>query len=1403
MGPMMQVRALISVAVFLLALSACGQPANSGWSRFRGNNLSNGVSPGSQTISALLWSSSTSGAVNSSPVVGPDGTVYVGSLDNSIYAFNGVSGAKKWSFATGSGIIGSAAVGGDGTVYIGSTDDNVYALDGRTGALKWQYQTTASIFSSPAIGSDNSVYVYSQDGYLYSLQGANGKLNWKQNCGQDQSYTSPTLGPDGTIYMGAYYVEALNPADGSFEWADDVGDISNTLVLGPGGSLYVETVGGAVYSLDSAKGGLNWGPVFMAGGTYSAPALSPDGHLYLCDSAKYIYQVNAVTGSGGYFFQTGHQIDSSPAIDANGNVYVGDDDGNLYEFNLTAITAWKFPTAASSSSPAIGPDGTLFIGSGSNLIALKSIHVSSITLSSGSVASGGNTSGTVTLSASAPTGGMVVSFASNPSLAQIAPVTIPAGSATGAFTVATDAVATTTTTAISAYPGLNVTANLTITAANVQSVTLNPTTVGGGGTSTGTVTLPGPAAPGGIVVSLASDNSAASVPATISIPAGQASVTFPITTTIVNASTVANISATLNGQSQVAPLTVTPPTVSALVLNPTSVAAGTSSTGTVTLNGVAGSAGVVVALSSSSTLAVVPAIMTVASGQTSGTFTVSTSGGSQPSTATITATTGKISQSAGLAIGALKMLSVTLNPTSVTGGTTAVGTVTLSGPAGPSGLSVTLASGSGSASVPTSCSIPAGQSTGTFNVTTFAVNASTVATVKAIFGPTSISVSLTINPPTLASVTLNPSTVPGGLSSTGTVSLSGPVGTSPVVVSLTSNNSAATVPSTVTIAPAQSSATFSIATIGVTAQTSAVISATFGGVSQNATLAITAASLVSLSLSPSSLTAGGTSTGTVTLSSPAGTGGATIALSSGNAAASVPSSVSIAAGQTTATFSVSTSGVNLQTAAVISATLQGLARTADLTIAPAALVSVVLNPTSVVGGNTAQGTVTVNGPTGSLGAVVALSSNSSVAAVPSTVTIPAGMSSATFTIYTNGVTATGTATISGNLAGVSQSATLTIGPASLASVTFNPASVIGGNAVVCTVSYTGSVGQGGITVSLSSSSADAKVPSTIFIASGQSSASFTINTSSVTAQVVATVTAKVGSLSKSGSLSINPVSLASISLNPTMVAGGMSSTGTLTLDGPAPKAGDVVHLTSNLSAVVVPGSVTIAAGKTSAGFTVTTSGVPSQKVATITAKLGTTTLTATLTVSPPVLSSISVSPTAVTGGSSTTGTVTLSGVAPTGGLPISLSGNSASETVPASVSVPAGKSTATFTIKTSAVGKQTVVAVAGSLNGVSKSAGLTINPPSVVSVSLSPASVAGGKASTGTVTISVAAPAGGLVINLTSSNAAAATPSSLTIAAGKTSGAFSISTSKVSSKTTATISASSGSSAKSATLTIT
>jgi hypothetical protein len=153
----------------------------------------------------------------------------------------------------------------------------------------------------------------------------------------------------------------------------------------------------------------------------------------------------------------------------------------------------------------------------------------------------------------------------------------------------------------------------------------------------------------------------------------------------------------------------------------------------------------------------------------------------------------------------------------------------------------------------------------------------------------------------------------------------------------------------------------------------------------------------------------------------------------------------------------------------------------------------------------------------------------------------------------------------------------------------------------------------------------------------------------------------------------------------------------------------VIGLASTDAAVaVIRASVAVAAGGTSATFTISTNPVNTSAAVTISGTYGGVTRAAVLTVNPPTPSSVNLNPTSVTGGTSSIGTVVLSGPAPGGGVAVALSSSDAAiAAVPPSVAVAAGATSATFTTTTHPCASGTV-SISATFGGASRSAALTV-----------------------------------------------------------------------------------------------
>jgi hypothetical protein len=221
-----------------------------------------------------------------------------------------------------------------------------------------------------------------------------------------------------------------------------------------------------------------------------------------------------------------------------------------------------------------------------------------------------------------------------------------------------------------------------------------------------------------------------------------------------------------------------------------------------------------------------------------------------------------------------------------------------------------------------------------------------------------------------------------------------------------------------------------------------------------------------------------------------------------------------------------------------------------------------------------------------------------------------------------------------------------------------------------------------------------------------------------------------------GSVTATPSTVVSgntTAISITLVAGAVAPSGGFTFSG----------LSSNSAVLSVPSSVVMQAGTSSVRFNGTARNVSSSQSVTVRVsndrlgrrEVGVTVMPSTTQPPPPpalTVSAVSLSPSSVVGGNSVQGTVTLSASAPAATV-VSLASSSAQASVPASVTIAAGASSGTFTVGTAAVTATTTATISASLNGVTRSATLTINsasappPPATDTVNITRAEYDSGK----------------------------------------------------------------------------
>jgi eukaryotic-like serine/threonine-protein kinase len=274
----------------------------------------------------LKWSFLTDGDVSSSPAVA-DGVVYVGSDDDHLYALDASTGAMRWSFPARDDVTSSPVVA-YGLVYVGSDDNNVYALDAVTGTMRWRFRTTSFVHSSPAVAGA-AVVVGSADRSIYSLDYATGYLHWSFDTGFTGVLSSPAVA-DHAVYADGddrrFY--ALNALNGTELWTFGNGVTGSPAAAN--GAVYVAQ-GSILYALDSSTGAMIWNTRVGNEQMESGAALA-NGLVYVTN-VKSVFVLDAATGDLLMTLNTRGSISSSPVV-ANGRVFVGSGDGLVYAFGL-------------------------------------------------------------------------------------------------------------------------------------------------------------------------------------------------------------------------------------------------------------------------------------------------------------------------------------------------------------------------------------------------------------------------------------------------------------------------------------------------------------------------------------------------------------------------------------------------------------------------------------------------------------------------------------------------------------------------------------------------------------------------------------------------------------------------------------------------------------------------------------------------------------------------------------------------------------------------------------------------------------------------------------------------------------------------------------------------------------
>jgi outer membrane protein assembly factor BamB len=304
------------------------------------------------------------------------------------YSTAGDSGKLKWTYPIVGYADGSPIVGIQGMIY--ALGSSLYAIN-PDGTTKWTFSLGGGQFdyatTTPTQGPDGSLYFEAYSGNLYAVSSGGTQL-WTLPISQGIFDTDAAIWND-TIYVGSWdgLLYALN-FDGTTKWTFAMGPSHMGLYAAPAIShniLYMPNVNTAfpgatagVYKLRANTGVEMREFQLLHMATFGfAPAVGSDGSVYQVDTRGNLVKF---TPSGrAWSVQIAppngdHYVDfwSSPAIGADGTVYVGSMDGSLYSVSPSGTVNWTFPLGGeSTSSPAIGADGAIYIGGGASFWAIN------------------------------------------------------------------------------------------------------------------------------------------------------------------------------------------------------------------------------------------------------------------------------------------------------------------------------------------------------------------------------------------------------------------------------------------------------------------------------------------------------------------------------------------------------------------------------------------------------------------------------------------------------------------------------------------------------------------------------------------------------------------------------------------------------------------------------------------------------------------------------------------------------------------------------------------------------------------------------------------------------------------------------------------------------------------------
>lgn len=377
------------------------------------------------------------------------------------------------------------------------------------------------------------------------------------------------------------------------------------------------------------------------------------------------------------------------------------------------------------------------------------------------------------------------------------------------------------------------------------------------------------------------------------------------------------------------------------------------------------------------------------------------------------------------------------------------------------------------------------------------------------------------------------------------------------------------------------------------------------------------------------------------------------------------------------------------------------------------LKSLSISPSPVYSGSSVSVKVELIAPAPAGGVQIGLiSSDQAVLALPSTLNFAGGATRASVAVDAGRVSADTLVSVEATAGDTSLRAHVPVLVPVPKSLVATPTIVSGGSPVSLKLTLVSKAPTGGQVVELESLNPTVlSVPSSVTVPAGQVFRSVSGTTVPIAADTVVLVVARVDDTVSVCSVVVRRVAVSRVSFTPNSVVGGSPATLRVTLTRPAPAGGIVLPVVGSGSGASLPATVNVPGGSTVGSVLVSTQAVANDQAMMARVALGGGSARATLAVTAPRLTRLSISPSTVRGGQSAVGTITLSGPAPAGGVLVKLATNAPTVAgVPPTVLVPAGASTVTFAIVSQPVASGVNLLVTAFQNLDSRTATLTVVP---------------------------------------------------------------------------------------------